>query len=214
MQYKPTSVPPDDAQFLETRKFQVREIARWFRVPPHKIGDLEQATFSNIEEQNIEFLQECLRFWLLRWEQELNRKIFGPVDQTEYFVCHDTHNLLMTDVESRYNAYNIGRNGGWLTLNDILKREGKNPIPPEIGDTRLAPSTMKVLGEHGDPVNPDDVKKVMDLLAAMQPIHPNDALSLINSMLPGIPQDAAQALIRRSVDYKPPTTPADAPTND
>jgi HK97 family phage portal protein len=208
MSYKQLGVPPETAQFLETRKFQVTEIARWFRVPPHKIGDLDRATFTNIEHQSIEFLQDTLRPWLIRWEQECARKLFGPVDQTRYFVCHDTHNLLMTDVNARYDAYAKGRNGGWLTLNDILKREGKNPLPPEIGDSRLAPSTMKVLGAHGDPVDPDAVLKVMNLLAAMYPIAPDDALQLISAMLPGIPDDAAKAMLRRLPDYKPPVNNA------
>src|SRR6185437_6441815 len=98
-----------------------------------------------------------------------------------------------------------GRNGGWLTLNHILKREGQNPLPPEIGDTRLAPSTMKVLGQHGDPVNADDLKKVLDLLAAMKPVFPEDAKSLVKAIVPGIPPEALEAVIRRLQDYQPQT---------
>ena len=210
LQYKQLGVPPETAQFLETRQFQIREIARWLNVPPHKLRDMEQATFSNIEHQSIEFLQDTLRPWLIRFEQECNRKLFGPVNQTRYFVGHDTHSLLMGDVNSRYDAYAKGRNGGWLTLNDILKREGKNPLPPEIGDARLAPSTMKVLGVHGEPVDPDAALKVMNLLAAMSPIFPEDAKTIIAAMLPGIPPEAADAMIRRLPDYKPPVNNAPA----
>lgn len=210
LDYKQIGIPPETAQFLETRKFQVTEIARWFNIPPHKLKDLEHATFTNIEHQAIEFLQDTLRPWLIRWEQECNRKLFGPVNQTRYFVCHDTHNLLMGDVNSRYDAYAKGRNGGWLTLNDILKREGKNPLPPEIGDARLAPSTMKVLGQHGEPVDPDAAVKVLGLLASLYPIAPEDAKTIISAMLPGIPDDAANAMIRRLPDYKPPVNNATA----
>jgi hypothetical protein len=109
----------------------------------------------------------------------------------------------MMDVNSRYDAYSKGRNGGWLTLNQILRREGQNPLPPEIGDARLAPSTMKVLGSHGEPVNATDVQKAMDLLSAMTPIHPDDAEALLKAMVPGLADDALKALIRRLPDYKP-----------
>lgn len=208
MTYKQLGIPPESAQFLETRKFQVIEICRWLNIPPHMLKELDRATFNNIEHQSIEFLRDTLRPWLIRWEQECARKLFGAVNQTRYFVQHDTHSLLLGDVNSRYDAYAKGRNGGWLTLNDILKREGKNPLPPEIGDARLAPSTMKVLGVHGEPVDPDAAVKVMNLLAAMNPIHPEDAKMIISAMLPGIPDDAANAMIRRLPDYKPPQTNA------
>lgn len=200
--YKELGLPPDTAQFLQTRQFQVVEIARWFNIPPHKLRDLTHATFSNIEHQNIEFLQDTIRPWLIRWEQECRRKLFGPYDQTKYYVRHDVRNLLMTDINSRYDAYTKGRNGGWLTLNDILRWEGCNTLPPEIGDARLAPSTMKVLGAHGEPVSPDDVVKVLNLLSAMKPLFPDSAKALILAMIPGISDEAMEAMIRRLPDYK------------
>ena len=203
MKYSPLGVPPEDAQFLESRKFSVIEVCRWFRVPPHKLYDLERATFSNIEEQNIDFYQDSLRPWLIRWEQEFARKMFGPVDQTKYFVCHDLHNLMMADANKRYDAYAKGRNGGWLTLNQILKREGQNPLPPEIGDARLAPSTMRILGDRGEPVNAADVRNAMDLLASMSPIFPEDAAVLLAEMVPALSPESIQALIRRLPDYQP-----------
>jgi len=203
MKYNPIGVPPETAQFLETRLFQIVEVARWFNIPPHLLRDLTHATFSNIEQQGIEFFAITLRPWLIRWAQEYRRKLFGRPDQMRYFVCHDPHNIQMMETNSRYDAYAKGRNGGWLTLNQILKREGQNPLPPEIGDARLAPSTMKVLGARGEPVNPDDVKKAMDLLSAMSPIFPQDAEQLLLAMVPGISGDALKALVRRLPDYKP-----------
>jgi hypothetical protein len=118
----------------------------------------------------------------------------------------------MMETNSRYAAYAAGRNGGWLTLNNILKREGQNPLPAEIGDARLAPSTMKVLGRHGEPVNPDDVKKAMDLLSAMKTIDPVSAKSVLVAMVPGIAGDALDALVNGLAGYTQ-EKPL-APTND
>lgn len=211
MKYTAIGIPPEDSQFLETRQFQIVEVARWFNTPPHLLRDLSHATFSNIEQQGIEFLSITLRPWLIRWQQEYARKLFGPYDQTRYFVCHDPHNLQMMEVNSRYDAYAKGRNGGWLTLNQILKREGQNPLPAEIGEARLAPSTMKVLGQHGEPVDAGEVQKVMNLLASLSPIFPADAKALLKAMVPGLAEDALQALIRRLPDYQ--QTPAEENEN-
>jgi HK97 family phage portal protein len=212
MKYLPISIPPEDAQFLETRIFQIVEVARWFNIPPHLLRDLSHATFSNIEQQGIEFFAITLRPWLIRWAQEYRRKLFGGTRQNRFIVCHDPHNIQMMETNSRYAAYAAGRNGGWLTLNNILKREGQNPLPAEIGDARLAPSTMKVLGRHGEPVNPDDVKKAMDLLSAMKTIDPVSAKSVLVAMVPGIAGDALDALVNGLAGYTQ-EKPL-APTND
>lgn len=214
IKYQSLGVPPETAQFLETRKFQTIEIARWFNIPPHLLRDLDHATFSNIEQQGIEFFAITLRPWLLRWQQEYRRKLFGLPDQTRFFVCHDPHNLQMMDANSRFDVYAKGRNMGVYTLNNILKKEGMNPLPSEIGDTRLAPSTMKVLGARGEPINPDDVKKALDLLSALSPIFPDDAKKLLLAMVPGIAGDALDALVRRLPDYKPTKDTPDATADD
>lgn len=214
MKYHQIGIPPETAQFLETRQFQIVEVARWYNMPPHLLRDLTHATFSNIEQQAIEFLTITLRPWLLRWAQEYRRKLFGPPDQMRYFVCHDPHNLQMMETNARYDAYGKGRNGGWLTLNDILRREGKNPLPPEIGDARLAPSTMKVLGQHGEPVDPDDLTKTMNLLAGLTPVAPDAARALLMAMVPTIPGDALDALVRLLPDYKPQEVPSNGTPRD
>src|SRR5882724_4926384 len=120
------SIPPDDAQFLESRKFQVIEICRWFNLPPHKLRDLDRATFSNIEQQAIEFVTDCLRPWLVRWEQELNRKLFTRVDRTTIFTEHLVDGLLRGDIASRYGAYAVGRQWGWLSADDVRELENLN----------------------------------------------------------------------------------------
>lgn len=144
MKFSAMTIPPEDAQFLETRKFQVNEIARLFRIPPHMIGDLDKATFSNIEHQGLEFVTHTLRPWLVRWEQELNRKMFTQAQRGRYFAEHSIDGLLRGDIASRYSAYATGRNWGWLSVNDIRKRENLNPIPE--GDGYLQPLNMTDLG--------------------------------------------------------------------
>jgi hypothetical protein len=135
-------ISPNDAQFLETRAFQISEIARWFRVPPHKLGDLQRATFSNIEHQSIEFVTDSIRPWLVRWEQEINRKLIPSLERRQQFSEHLVDALLRGDIASRYEAYATGRNWGWLSVNDIREKENQNPLPGNQGDMYLVPSNM------------------------------------------------------------------------
>ena len=85
MKYTPIGISPEQAQFLETRKFQINEIARIFRVPPHMVGDLEKSSFSNIEQQSLEFVKYTLEPWLVRWEQSIQRTLFSPEEKKRYF---------------------------------------------------------------------------------------------------------------------------------
>ena len=113
MTWKQIGLPMDDSQFLQTRRFQIEEIARVFRIPPHMMADLERATFSNIEHQDLEFQKYTMGPWYVRWEAELNRKILGRrrMDQG-YFFKFDNRAFLRGDVKSRTEAYTAGRNGG------------------------------------------------------------------------------------------------------
>lgn len=140
MRLEQVGIQPDHAQFLETRAFQITEIARLFRVPPHMIQDLERATFSNIEHQDLAFVKHTLRPWLTRWEQAIGRDLLLPAEQTKYFAEHNTHDLLRGDTPSRYQAYMTGRQGGWLSANDIRGAENMEPI--ENGDVYLVPLNM------------------------------------------------------------------------
>ena len=85
MKYTPIGISPEQAQFLETRKFQINEIARIFRVPPHMVGDLEKSSFSNIEQQSLEFVKYTLEPWLVRWEQSMMRSLLTPSEKQEIF---------------------------------------------------------------------------------------------------------------------------------
>jgi HK97 family phage portal protein len=143
MQIERLTLSAEDAQFLETRKFQRSEIAGLFRVPAHLIGDLERATFSNIEAQQIDFVMHCIRPRLVRWEQALMRDLF--VKPELYFPEHNVEGLLRGDAKSRFDAYAIGRNWGWLSVNEIRERENLNPIPE--GDVYLQPLNMVAAGQ-------------------------------------------------------------------
>lgn len=158
MKFQKLGIPPDEAQFLETRKFQVEEIARWFKLPPHKIGAMEHATFSNIEHQNLEYYKSCLLGWLRRWEQELNRKLIAPMERNIQFAEHLVDGFLRADIATRYAAYAIGRNGGWLNADDIRRMENLNPLPGGQGEIYLVPMNMVPADMVGDVVK-SQIKK-------------------------------------------------------
>ena len=131
--YQQISIPPEEAQFLETRKFQIDEIARLYRVPPHMIGDLEKSSFNNIEQQSLEYVKYTLNPWVVRWEQSLQKALLNYSEQKRYFIKFNLDGLLRGDYQSRMQGYAIGRQNGWLSANDIREMENMNPIPDEEG---------------------------------------------------------------------------------
>ena len=133
MTYKPITISPEQAQFLETRKFQIDEIARIFRVPPHMIGDLEKASFSNIEQQSLEFVKYTLAPWISRWEQAIQRSLLLMSERTRYFARFNVEGLLRGDYQSRMNGYAVARQNGWMSANDIRELESLDMIPDEQG---------------------------------------------------------------------------------
>ena len=133
MKYTPISISPEQAQFLETRKFQINELARIFRVPPHMVGDLEKSSFSNIEQQSLEFVKYTLDPWVTRWEQAIVRSLLSTDEKTKYFVKFNVDGLLRGDYQSRMNGYAIGRQNGWMSANDIRELENLDRIPEEEG---------------------------------------------------------------------------------
>jgi HK97 family phage portal protein len=150
MDVKAIGIPPEDAQFLETRKFQRGEIASFFHIPPHMIGDLEKATFSNIEQQSLEFVVYTMRPWLVRWEQAINMKLLNVNEQKDYFAEFLVDGLLRGDFVSRTQGYWTAIQGGWLSPNEIRELENKNPR--EGGDNYLQPVNMQISGQP--PVQP------------------------------------------------------------
>ena len=133
MKYTPIAISPEQAQFLETRKFQINEIARIFHVPPHMVGDLEKSSFSNIEQQSLEFVKYTLEPWVIRWEQTLSRTLFSEAEKKDYFFKFNLEGLLRGDYASRMSGYATARQNGWMSANDIRELENLDRIPAEDG---------------------------------------------------------------------------------
>ena len=140
VKYHKIGIPPNEAQFLETRKFQAEEIARLYRVPPHKIGLMDRSTFSNIEQQAIEWVTDTILPWCRRWEQAVNVRLFDEREQMEYYAEHLIDGIMRGDMKTRYDSYAIGRQWGWLSANDVREKENMNPI--EGGDIYMVPLNM------------------------------------------------------------------------
>lgn len=136
MKYTPISIAPNEAQFLETRKFQVNEIARIFRVPPHMVGDLEKSSFSNIEQQSLEFVKYTLEPWLVRWEQAMQRALIPQEDKSKYFIKFNVDGLLRGDYQSRMQGYSVGIQNGFMSPNDVRTLENMDLIPDELGGNK------------------------------------------------------------------------------
>ena len=150
LKYTPISISPNEAQFLETRKFQINEIARIFRVPPHMVGDLEKSSFSNIEQQSLEFVKYTLEPWLVRWEQSMARVLISPSDKSQYFIKFNVDGLLRGDYQSRMSGYATARQNGWMSANDIRELENLDRIPAEDGgDLYLINGNMTKLADAG-----------------------------------------------------------------
>lgn len=150
MKYTPISISPEQAQFLETRKFQIDEIARIFRVPPHMVGDLEKSSFSNIEQQSLEFVKYTSDPWVIRWEQSLSRALLNEDEKRKYFFKFNLEGLLRGDYESRMSGYAVARQNGWMSANDIRELENMDKIPAEDGgDLYLINGNMLPLNKAG-----------------------------------------------------------------
>lgn len=150
MKYTPISISPNEAQFLETRKFQINEIARIFRVPPHMVGDLEKSSFSNIEQQSLEFVKYTLDPWVIRWEQALYRTLLSEEEKQTLFFKFNVEGLLRGDYASRMNGYATARQNGWMSANDIRELEDLDRIPAELGgDLYLVNGNMLPLVSAG-----------------------------------------------------------------
>ena len=150
MKYTPIGIAPEQAQFLETRKFQINEIARIFRVPPHMLADLEKSSFSNIEQQSLEFVKYTLDPWVVRWEQSMWRVLFSESEKPEYFIRFNVDGLLRGDYASRMSGYATARQNGWMSANDIRELENLDRISSDLGgDLYLINGAMTKLEDAG-----------------------------------------------------------------
>ena len=156
LKFAKVGIPPEDAQFLETRQFQVVDIARMFGVPPHKIGDLSRATFSNIEHQAIEFVQDTMQPWFTNWEQEINRQLLGL--GSDYYAEFLIEGLLRGDSQSRAEFYNKMFQMGVMSPNDIRDKENLNPV--NHGDMYFIPLNLTPVDQFGQ--SKDEIVDVIE----------------------------------------------------
>lgn len=143
------SIPPDDAQFLQTRLHQVQEIARWFGVPPHLVGDLSHATYANVEQNGINFATHSIRPWCVRIEQGFAHQLMTPTERASYFVEHSLDGLSRGDQASRYASHSIGRQNGWLSIDDVRRIENMNPLPEGRGSDYTIQLNMQAIPAGG-----------------------------------------------------------------
>jgi len=134
--------PPEDIQFLQTREHQVREMCRWFRMQPHKVGDLKDATFSNIEQQAIEHVTDTIRPWCVRWEQAILLKLFGPEERKRLFAEHIMEGLLRGDFKSQAEGLHIMLQDGVINADEWREKLNMNPQSDGQGKVYLAPLNM------------------------------------------------------------------------
>ena len=151
LKWTQTSIPPDDAQFLQTRTFQIEEVARWFNIPVSKLRVKDGGSYASLEQENSAFLSECLRPWLVRIEQEVRKKLLLP-ESAALYCEHNVDGLLRTDLQSRYSAYSVGRNWGWLSVNEVRALEQLEPI--QGGDQYMTPMNMQPLGVQPGAIAP------------------------------------------------------------
>lgn len=140
MTFRALSMTNADAELISVLKLMALDIARIYKVPPHMIGELDKATFSNIEHQAIQFVIYTLLPWIRRHEQAMMRDFLLPSERSEYYIEFNVSGLLRGDQKSRYDAYAIARQWGWLSVNDIRRLENLPPIAG--GDVYLQPLNM------------------------------------------------------------------------
>ena len=201
MKWHSIAMPMEDAQFLQTRTFQIKEIARMYRVPPHMLAELDRATHSNIEHQSIEFVQYTLLSHLTKWKQELNRKLFAGA-RGKYYVEFDYSVFLKSDTASRMDTYTKAINAGVYSINEARAKEGLNPI--EGGDLHLRPLNMQPVDaeEQGeDQPEQEEGSGLMSMGSKPDETTPEaDRSKPIAKAQARVFADAAARLIRKEVD--------------
>ena len=153
MKYEGMAIDPNDAQYLETRVFQIRDIARIFRLPPHKLGDLADATFSNVEEQNREYVDDCLAPWLVQWEQEIASKLLMPSEAEAYYPRFFVDALLRGNATTRAAFYSTMYHIGGMTINEVRDKEDLDTIGKD-GDAHMVPVNLQPADKAANPPPP------------------------------------------------------------
>lgn len=196
MKYTPIGIPPEDSQFLQTRQFQVREIARWLRIPPHMLYDLDAATMNNMSHLTLEFIAYTLLPWIRSISQEFAIKLLNEYELGSKFFDFDSESLVLQTRSERFEDYAKGRNMGLYTLNDLYRKERmKLHDDPRVGDTLIAPSTMKIVGDT-DPSTPIDPLTIEQCIALIsKPGTTKElAIKILNAAMPSAADDFVKSL--------------------
>lgn len=155
--FTPIGLSPANSQLVEVREFQIREVARFFNMPPHKLGLVEKgASYASIEQQQIAFLTETLRPWLVLIEQAINATMFDDSEAERFFVEHNVEGLLRGDTKSRYEAYHLALTDGWMSRDEVREKENLNPIPDGAGEVFLVPLNMAPVTEPATEQEPGE----------------------------------------------------------
>jgi HK97 family phage portal protein len=196
MKYHELSVSNDDAQFIETKKMSRAEIAAMFRVPLHMIGDLDRATFSNIEQQSLEFIRDALRSWLVRWEEAIKFNFMDPEDD-ELHIKFDVKELMRGDSAARSQYYHNGILDGWLTRNEVRIEEDRDPL--DGLDEPLRPLNMVEESEAEDDeeglLEGDDAAS-----KPMQPRQKDGSAQRLGGRLVALASAAAERIARKEAE--------------
>lgn len=195
MKWKQTGIDPEKSQLLEARKFQVTEVSRILRVQPHLLMDLERATFTNVEQQSLEFVIYTLRPWLVRWEQRMSLQLFTPQEREEFFPEFVVEGLLRGDIETRFKAYSTARQWGWMSANDVREKENMNPI--EGGDDYLIPLNMREIGTTLE-ADSDEINSVRALVGLEARADTSERRRLRSAFIP-VFRDATGRVLRREM---------------
>lgn len=196
MKYTQIGIPPEDGQFLQTREFQVLEVARWLRIPPHMLYYMLAQTNNNVEVQGLDFLVYSLSPWLCRWTEAVKRKMLTKQEAQNKIVRFNLEPLLKMDTTTRFKKYQDGRNMGLYSLNDINRFEGRPLITTPDGDNRIVPSTMKVVGQADPttPIAPDIIKSSIDVVSNLKP-NTKTATAMLNAMMPGATEELITSIV-------------------
>ena len=165
--FKQMTIKPVDAELLGNKKFQTEDVARIYRVPLHLIQNLDKATFSNIEQQSLEFVMYTMLPWFKRWEENINMQLLTQQERMAgYYLEFKVDSLLRGDAKSRAEAYSIARQWGWMSVNDIRKLENMNSIAN--GDIYLEPLNMVEAGKVQDNIKAtaEEIYKMLQSKAA------------------------------------------------
>jgi HK97 family phage portal protein len=203
MEWQQVGVSAEDAQFLESRQFSITDISRWFNIPPHMIGDLERATFSNIEEQAIQYVRNTLRPWAVRHEQQMDTKLLTAKERADgLFVSYNLDGLLRGDISSRTDAYQSMFRMGGLTPNEMRALENRNPV--EGGDVAYVSADMVPLDKIEEllapPAAPEpDPEPVQENSERRREVRGHQDRMTLRKSFHGLLLDAAGRMVRGEV---------------